>query len=166
MSGWRSGAGSDQGAASDYRRDAMRRRRAARWKEWRHGSAIRRWEKLDELGVQALREWALAPLVDVRRVFGRALCGGGGDDLNLGDVAPSGLYPVARAYMQAADDFVNPGREWVLHAFAAHQGGLTPDQVVAFAGSARNGHEKGPARPVVSRSLSARPNPPTTRLSF
>ena len=126
------------GDRPDYTREAMLRRRASRWRGF--ASSVPAGWGAD--AIWAAGVWAHCPVTLIYLgVCGRgALCGGGGDEGNLDDDAPAGLYPQARACAQAADAIPQPGQVEVL---AAVLGGLQPREVLAYAQAAHAGQPTG-----------------------
>lgn len=135
--GW-DGGGRDGAPKIDYTREAMVRRRAGRWRAFAQG-VPEGWtgEAIHGAGV-----WARSSILTMfRGVAGRAaLCGGGGDEANLDDEAPSGTYPQARACAEAAGVIPQPGQ---VEVFAALLSGLRPCEVIAFADAVERGHPNG-----------------------
>lgn len=129
---WQQRGGHDAAQAQDHTRDAMRRRRADRWNAFARGGTGQKWTAEARWAAEV---WAHCPTLVLYQNCGRLpfLCGGGGDPANLGDVAPSGLYPQALAFARAADARPQPGE---VELFACLLGGLQPEDVLAFAAQA------------------------------
>lgn len=160
-----------QGDRPDYTREAMLRRRADRWRTFDRAGPPEGWSSD---AIWAAGVWAYSPvLLLYRDVAGRScLAGGGGDEANLDDDAPAGIFPQAMACARAADARPQPGQ---LPVLAARIAGLSPAEVIAYARAADAGRPTGwscdtatpPDRRVAlryeARILGETPDPAQTR---